>query len=34
MLLHDAEIVWVRGFPVARNYEWKGADQAVSIEIA
>jgi tRNA(Ile)-lysidine synthase len=31
VILHHEEIVWVRGFPVARAYEWKGGD-AVSIE--
>jgi len=34
VILHHGEIVWVRGFPAAHAYEWKGRGQAVSIEIA
>lgn len=31
--LHGTEIVWVRGFPVAHSYEWKGESDAVKIEL-
>ena len=34
VILHGAEIVWVRGFPVAQSYQWKGAGDAVRIEIS
>jgi tRNA(Ile)-lysidine synthase len=33
VILHDAEIVWVRGFPAARAYEWKNHGDAVGIDI-
>jgi tRNA(Ile)-lysidine synthase len=33
VILHRAEIVWVRSFPVAGKYEWKGAGDAVKIDI-
>jgi tRNA(Ile)-lysidine synthase len=31
--LHEGEIVWVRGFPVAAAYEWRGIGDAVKIEV-
>jgi tRNA(Ile)-lysidine synthase len=31
--LHENEIVWVRAFPVARGYQWKGEGDAVKIEV-
>ncbi len=33
VILHDADIVWVQGFPVARAYQWKGQGDAVKIDI-
>ena len=34
VILYGAEIVWVRGFPVAQSYQWKGHGGAVRIEIS
>ena len=34
VVLHGADIVWVRGFPIAHGYGWKGKGHAVEIEIA
>ncbi len=34
VVLRGAEIIWVRGFPVAHSYEWKGGEDAVRIEIS
>ncbi len=33
VIFHEAEIVWVRGFPVAQNFEWKDEGEAINIEI-
>ncbi len=33
VILHDADIVWVQGFPTARAYQWKGQGDAVKIDI-
>ncbi len=30
--LHEDEIVWVRGFPVAQKYQWSGKSDAVHIQ--
>jgi hypothetical protein len=31
--LCDSQIVWVRGFPVARAFAWSGSGDAVKIEL-
>lgn len=31
--VHNQQIVWVRGFPVAQDFHWRGAGDAVRIEI-
>jgi tRNA(Ile)-lysidine synthase len=33
MALQENEIVWVRGFPVARGYQWRSEGDAVRIEV-
>jgi tRNA(Ile)-lysidine synthase len=33
VVLLGTEILWVRGFPVARAYQWKGKGEAVSLEL-
>ncbi len=33
LALHENEIVWVQGLPVASAYEWKGQGDAVRIEV-
>jgi tRNA(Ile)-lysidine synthase len=33
VILHAAEIVWVRSFPVAQSFEWKGEGDALKIDI-
>jgi tRNA(Ile)-lysidine synthase len=33
LVLCDAQIVWVRGFPVARAFAWSGSGDAVKIEL-
>ena len=31
--MSGGEIVWVRGFPVAREFQWRGSGEAVTIEV-
>jgi tRNA(Ile)-lysidine synthase len=33
LVLCDSQIVWVRGFPVARAFAWSGSGDAVKIEL-
>jgi tRNA(Ile)-lysidine synthase len=34
LVLWDSQVVWVRGFPVARAFAWKGSGDALKIELA